>query len=99
MAEATLILWRDIPAQLSTKAGRRTAKRELPARFAEAIDMAAMRAGMAGSDDYLAEWRREPLCACGDDLEMEADRLVQEIEAAWPAERLASVARAGGITP
>ena len=37
MAEVTIVYWRDIPAQVIAKHGRQSAKRELPARFAEAL--------------------------------------------------------------
>ena len=59
MAELTVIWWRDIPAQVTAKEGRAVPPRELPERFQEAIDAAAMRAGLIGSDAYLEEWRRE----------------------------------------
>ena len=72
MPELTVIWWRDIPAQVVAKAGRReTAKVELPDRFQEAIDASAMRAGLIGTDTYLEEWRRETR-GCGADLEAEA---------------------------
>ena len=44
MAEKVVVYWRDIPAQVIVKAGRKTAKRQLPERFEQAIDRAAMRA-------------------------------------------------------
>ena len=46
MASLTLILWRDIPAQVVVKRGREAAKVKLSARFEQAIDRAAMRAGI-----------------------------------------------------
>ena len=52
------ILWRDIPSQVLIKRGRDRGKYMLSARFQEAIDRAAMRAGKGGSDAYLDEWRR-----------------------------------------
>ena len=58
MAKCIVLYWRDIPAQIVVKAGRRSAKRPLSGRFQEAIDAAAMRAGLAGTDDYLSAWRR-----------------------------------------
>ena len=58
MAEVTIVYWRDIPAQVLSGRGRRAIKRVLPERFEQAIDRAAMRAGLAGTDDYLAEWRK-----------------------------------------
>ena len=96
MADKVIVFWRDIPAQVIVKKGRQTAKRELAARFAEAIDMAAMRSGAAGTDDYLAEWRRAEPETVSDELEAEADKAAAEIEADWPQDRLVEVARNGG---
>jgi hypothetical protein len=45
MAKLTIVYWRDIPAQVIGKVGRRTFKKQLSSRFQEAIDRAAMRAG------------------------------------------------------
>ena len=59
MPKLTIIYWRDIPAQVIGQQGRKRFKLELPRRFAEAIDRAAMRAGKGSSDLYLEEWRRE----------------------------------------
>lgn len=54
-----LVFWRDIPAQVLVKRGRERGKTILSYRFQAAIDRAAMRAGKGGSDEYLADWRRE----------------------------------------
>ncbi len=59
MPELIKIYWRDIPSQVTAKAGRKTAKVMLPSRFQEAIDRAAMRAGKGSSDAYMEDWRRE----------------------------------------
>ena len=45
MANLIIISWRDIPAQVVCRKGRETAKVPLSARFQEAVDRAAMRAG------------------------------------------------------
>jgi hypothetical protein len=58
MAQLIITYWRDIPSQVTVKAGRKAEKKMLSERFQEAIDMAAMRSGAAETDDYLAEWRR-----------------------------------------
>ena len=58
MANLIIISWRDIPAQVVVKRGRETAKVQLSARFQEAVDRAAMRAGRGSSDAYLADWKR-----------------------------------------
>ena len=56
--EKIIVCWRDIPAQVIIKHRRERATVELSQRFQEAIDRAAMRAGKAGTDDYLEDWRR-----------------------------------------
>jgi hypothetical protein len=96
VAEIILVSWRDIPAQVIARAGRSTAKRVLAARFQEAIDRAAMRAGLRDSDAYLAEWRRSPLRPCGDDLDAEAAGAAGTIEADYTDERLRALVANGG---
>jgi len=59
MAELTVIYWRDIPAQVTVGSGRDAVRAMLGDRFQEAIDDAAMAAGLSGTDAYLEEWRRE----------------------------------------
>jgi hypothetical protein len=58
MPEVTIVYWRDIPAQVIVGPGRRAAKVQLPERFEQAIDRAAMKSGASGTDAYLAEWRK-----------------------------------------
>jgi hypothetical protein len=96
MADRIVVFWRDIPAQVIIKKGRQTAKRELSLRFTEAIDMCAMRSGAAGTDDYLAEWRKADPISVSDDLEAEADRAAVELEAAYDREKLLALVKAGG---
>ena len=100
LAQLQVVYWRDIPAQVLVKAGRRNqAKRELSLRFTEAIDMAAMRSGAAETDDYLAEWRRGEPVEVGDDLEAEADKAMQEIEDAYDRDRLKTLIGNEGRQP
>ncbi len=96
MTRITVVYWRDIPAQVIAGAGRRAAKVQLPERFEQAIDRAAMRSGAKDGDAYLAEWRR----VAEDEVEGE-DRAVAEARAAaldaeWTRERLQAAALAGG---
>ena len=58
MPDVTIVYWRDIPAQVIVGKGRKGAKVQLPERFEQAIDRAAMKTGADGTDDYLAEWRK-----------------------------------------
>ena len=95
----TVVYWRDIPAQVVARTGggrRGAARRALSARFQEAIDRAAMRAGLAGSDDYLGEWRRGEPIPAGHDPEAEADALARRLEAEFTDEVLNTLVAAGG---
>ena len=91
MADLTVVFWRDIPAQIIVKAGRKTAKRELASRFQEAIDAAAMRAKAIGTDAYLEDWQRRRVGDVSTALEDEADAAVSRIEEDYDAARLASL--------
>lgn len=99
MADKITVYWRDIPAQVIVKKGRKNAKRELSARFVQAIDMAAMRSGAAGTDEYLSEWRRGEPEPVSDDLEAEVERAVNALEQAWTQDRLVEIAKKGGRLP
>ena len=92
MASLILLYWRDIPSQVIVKAGRKSAKRELPERFIRAIDAAAMRAGASDTDAYLADWRRADPIECGDDLEAEAQAAADRLDAEYDNARLAALA-------
>jgi hypothetical protein len=95
-AELTVIRWRDIPAQVVAKAGRGTERVQLSSRFQEAIDMAATRIGLIGTDDYLAEWRRDTR-PCGEDLEAEARAEADRLEQGYPDSALDELVRSGGL--
>lgn len=96
LAQLIITYWRDIPAQVTVKKGRQNARRELSPRFAEAIDMAAMKGGATGTDAYLEEWRRGDPVEVSDDMEAEADKAAAALEAEFPQERLVAMAKAGG---
>jgi hypothetical protein len=96
MGELATILWRDIPAQLSATDGTTTARRELGDRFQKAIDAAAMKAGLVGSNEYLDEWHRNTR-PCGDDLEAEIGAEAERLEAAFDRETLLAMIRNGGV--
>ncbi len=98
MAKLTTVYWRDIPAQVIAKERRETAKIVLTERFAEAIDKAAMRAKMAGTDAYLEQWRRE-VANCGRDLQAVVDAAAAELEQAYDDTRLGALISNGGLEP
>ncbi|WP_419902215.1 virulence factor [Kiloniella sp.] len=97
MAKLTLVYWRDIPAQVIVKAGRKNAKVQLDERFEKAIDRAAMKAKLRDSDSYLEHWRRSDPVTCGDDLEAEAKAMASTIENEYTDEKLDILVAAGGL--
>ncbi len=100
MAQLITVYWRDIPAQVIVKKGRRDqVKRPLDGRFEAAIDRAAMRGKARSTDDYLAEWRKAEPVEVSDDLEAEAEAAARDLEAAFDEERLAAYVANGGHAP
>ncbi len=94
----TVIYWRDIPAQVTVKEGRETAKHLLPPRFQHAIDRAAMVADKSDTESYVAEWRQESRSFTGDAaaaIATEAER----IETTYDRDRIAALVEAGGTEP
>jgi hypothetical protein len=81
MAAFQILLWQDIPSVLKAFDENDTAtSRQLPERFQQEIDRQAMRQGLAGSDDYLAQWHwsdREERPGSPDEV---LDAVVQELE-------------------
>ena len=97
MAKLISIYWRDIPAQVVGRAGRKNGfKKELDPRFAKAIDRAAMRAGRGSSDAYLEDWRRESEEVEGD-LETLVNERVTYLESQFEADFLEALVKAGGL--
>ncbi|MDH5356538.1 MAG: virulence factor [Gammaproteobacteria bacterium] len=96
MPKLITVYWRDIPAQVIAKERRENAKTVLTERFAEAIDKAAMRANMAGTDAYLEQWRQEAV-NCGKDLQAAVDDATAKLEAAYDDDRLDALVRSGGV--
>ena len=95
MAKLICIYWRDIPAQVVAREGRRNIKQVLTPRFAEAIDRAAMRAGRGSSDAYLEDWRRESEEISGD-LELRVRERVDLLESQFDDDALEALVKAGG---
>jgi hypothetical protein len=88
MPEVTIVYWRDIPAQVIVGKGRRGAKVQLPERFEQAIDRAAMKAGAIGTDAYLAEWRKAAPYEAEGDQDAVAQAEAARIDAEYDSGRL-----------
>ena len=91
------VYWRDIPAQVIARVGRRGTKVQLDARFHKAIDRAAMRAGKGSSDAYMSEWRREAeSLETTDELHEIAARAASRLESEFSDEQLLHMIRNHG---
>jgi hypothetical protein len=96
MASLTVIWWRDIPAQVLAREGRRASKVQLHPRFQVAIDKAASRAGKRAYGEYIEEWHKIAR-GCGEDLEAEVNAEVERLEAEYDRHRLAELIQSGGV--
>jgi cvfA/B/C family virulence factor len=96
MATMTVIWWRDIPAQVLARDGRRQSKIVLHPRFQVAIDKAASRAGKRTYSDYIEEWRKVQR-PCGDDIDALVAAEAERIETEYDKHRLAQLIQTGGV--
>ena len=97
MAQLITVFWRDIPAQVIARSGKKqSTKILLSKRFQEGIDRAAMRAGKGASEAYLNDWRRETVSCDNQDLAEQAQRLADSLEAAFSDEALERLVKAKG---
>jgi hypothetical protein len=88
VTEYQVTFWRELPSLVVAREGESVTKGPLAPRFQEAIDEAAMRLGESSSEAYLEGWPRgEWTTADGSSAEV-CDRVVADLEAEWPEERL-----------
>jgi hypothetical protein len=84
MATYRILYWQEVPSQVKADDGADEVTLPMPQRFMDRIDQLAMRRGLHGSDDFLAQWR------WSDDEEREgsaqevAEEIKAELETAWP---------------
>ncbi|HLC04626.1 MAG TPA: virulence factor [Anaerolineales bacterium] len=96
-AQMQIVYWRDIPAQVKTRSGETRASQPLSDRFQQAIDQAAMVAGMAGSDDYLGAWRTSAWERMDGTATEAAEATSARLEGEYPDTRLRRLAAGGGL--
>ena len=100
MAEYQITYWQEIPSLVTAREGRRNRHSvELPQRFQAAIDEAAMRAGMIGTDEYLEQWRRSAWQPQEGTPQEVAAAVAAEIEQEFPPTRLREILQAYFHTP
>ncbi len=98
MSKLVTILWRDIPAQVIARQGREVHRVNLPPRFQQAIDRAAMEAGLIGTDAYLDEWRQEETATDGEPVS-DVAHAAEQLEMVFTAEVLNTYVANGGLAP
>ncbi len=96
MATISIIWWRDIPAQVVARDGRRSSKIVLHPRFQVAIDKAANRAGKREYNSYIEEWRKTNR-PCGDDIEAAVRVEAERLETEYAKHHLAELIQTGGV--
>jgi hypothetical protein len=88
VARYRILSWRGIPAQVKVlrEAGRPVSV-QLDEWFVQEIDRVAMREGLAGSDDYLAQWEWSEDLERPGSAEEVAAAVAAELEAEWEPRR------------
>ena len=84
MARYEVLYWHDIPVQVRAGGRRERISQELPPRFLDAVDRAALATKLTGTDGYLSQFHwSEPQERAGSPAEVVA-AVVAELDAAWP---------------
>lgn len=97
MADLVVVYWRDVPAQVIARAGRRNRVTvDLGPRFAEAISVAAMRGGGRDGGQPDNDWRKAAPIQISDDLIAEADDMARWLDEQYDDARLDALVRNGG---
>lgn len=84
MATYQIIYWHDIPAQVRAYDDDGRASARLPDRFQEAIDQAAMAAGLVGDDAYLEGFHQSDKQERAGAAQEVADAVAAEIAEQYP---------------
>jgi hypothetical protein len=96
VAEVQVTRWREIPSMVAAREGDETVKVQLPTRFQEAIDEAAMRLSAVDADAYLAGWIRDPWRAVAGSASQAAASVAAELDAQWSEQAIADLLDALG---
>lgn len=83
MAEYRVLSWRGIPAQVKAYGAEGTLAAPMPGRYQTEIDRVAMREGLAGTDDYLQQWKWSRRATRAGNARQVLDEVIAELTAAW----------------
>ena len=96
MAKVTILYWQEIPSVVEARGRSGRHKIELSARFQELIDLVAMKKKLAGTDEYLVQWRKGRPEERDGDAEAVARAVAEAIESRYEAIRAEEIAKCGG---
>lgn len=83
--------WRELPSMVSVRdAAGAVTKSQLPPRFMEAVDEAAMRLGDTSSEAYLDGWRRGEWTAADGSPDDVVGAVVADLDARWDQAAIAA---------
>ncbi|MFL7814123.1 MAG: virulence factor [Anaerolineales bacterium] len=84
MANYKILYWHDIPSQIRVEDENGRVSKQLPARFQEAIDSAAMKAKAIEDDSYMAGFRWSEQMDRPGTAEIVAAQLFEEFDLNYP---------------
>jgi hypothetical protein len=80
MAKYRIFYWKHIPSSIVVQDNGKTVKKQLSQRIQNAIDAYAMATGLAGTDEYAAQYKRGDWIERDGDPEEVANTLISELE-------------------
>jgi len=84
MAQYKILYWHDIPSQIRVEDESGRVSKQLPPRFQEAIDSAAMKAKAIDDDSYMAGFRWSEEKARPGTAQVVAAQLLEEFDLNYP---------------
>lgn len=95
MAKVTILYWQEIPSVVEARDRSGRHKIELSQRFQELIDLVAMKKKLAGTDEYLVQWRKGQPEEHEGDAEAVAKAVAEGLESRYEAIRAEEIAKCG----
>ena len=95
MAKVTILYWQEIPSVVEARDRSGRHKIELSQRFQELIDLVAMKKKLAGTDEYLVQWRKGRPEEHEGEAEAVAKAVAEGLESRYEVIRAEEIAKCG----
>ena len=95
MAKVTILYWQEIPSVVEARDRSSRHKIELSQRFQELIDLVAMKKKLAGTDEYLVQWRKGRPEEHEGEAEAVAKTVAEGLESRYEEIRAEEIAKCG----